>query len=96
MTWYSLTLAGDEVAAKGTADYQEAFQKAFAAAGGPRTMALFEKREEDGTVTLYLTPESARRAPELMEQWGAKPCERPSLVGLNLLVGHNEITYYMP
>ncbi len=32
---------------------------------------------------------------ELLERYGATPCESPSLLGLELLVGHNEITYYL-
>jgi hypothetical protein len=96
MSWYSVTLGSDEVAAAKMAAYKDAFQKAFAVAGGPRTMALFEQTGNDGQTVLFLTPECAEHASELLEQWGATPCERPSLVGLNLVVGHNEITYYMP
>jgi hypothetical protein len=96
MNWYIVTLSAAQVAAGTAAQYGDDFQKSFAAAAGPRTMALFQREREDGGVDLFLTPETLQHAKELLERWGCSPCERPSLVGLNLLVGHNEITYYMP
>jgi hypothetical protein len=96
MKWYFLTLSAAQVAAGTTLQYQDAFQKSFAAAAGPRTMALFQREREDGGAELFFTPECLQYAKELLEGWECSPCERPSLVGLNLLVGHNEITYYMP
>jgi len=96
MDWYYLTLAGDLVAAGLVSRYQKAFEEAFVAARGPRAMALFQKVADGGGVELFLTPDCGRQAAQLLAQWGCVSCERPSLIGLQLLVGHNEITYYMP
>lgn len=94
-SWYSVKLSAGQVAAGKLADCAAAFEKAFAAAHGPRTMALFQRKQEDG-VALFLTPVCAEHAAELLEEWGCTPCERPSLIDLHLVVGHHEITYYMP
>lgn len=94
MTWYLLTLLPDVVAAGVPARVKEDFTAAFRAAGGPRTMALF-RRESEGVLELFFTPECTRHAMDLLERYGASPCAAPSLLGLELLVGHNEITYYL-
>jgi hypothetical protein len=96
MNWYHLRLTDAQVAAGKVRQYQEDFEVAFAAARGPRTMALFQSECEQGGADLFFTPECSNHAAELLSEWGCTPCERPSLIGLNLLVGHNEITYYMP
>lgn len=75
---------------------RDAFTDSFAAAGGPRTMALFQRSCADGGLDLYLTPDCAEHAAGLVAEWQCTPCERPLPAGLQLLVGHNEITYYMP
>jgi len=96
MDWYHLRLGADRVAAGELVSHKEAFEAAFTAAGGPRAMALFQRGGADGGADLFFTPECGSYAALLLERSGAAPCERPSLVGLQLLVGHNEITYYMP
>lgn len=96
MSWYHVTLTGAEVAAGKALQYKETFERAFVAASGPRIMALFQRENEEGGVDLFFTPECGEYAMDLLDEWGGTPCDRPSLVGLHLLVGHNEITYYMP
>jgi hypothetical protein len=96
MSWYRLTLDREQVAAGEARRRTEAFAEAFAAARGPRTMALFQQGREDGGLELFLTPECGEHAARLLDEWGCTPCDRPSMIGLHLLVGHNEITYYMP
>ena len=96
MTWYFLRLTGEQVATGKALQCQEAFEEAFAAAQGPRTMALFQRECDGGGLDLFFTPECGNHAARLLEEWGCAPCERPSLIGLHLAVGHNEITYYMP
>jgi len=95
MSWYRLTVTAAQVTNGEVQHYKETFEAAFAAARGPRTMALFQKHNDEGGLDLFFTPESGKHAAELLEQWGCTPCERPSLIGLDLVVGHNEITYYM-
>jgi len=96
LSWHILTLSAAQVAAGKVAEYREAFEKAFTAARGPRTMALFQRESDGGGLDLYLTPECGQYASDLLQQWTCSPCDRPSLVGLHLLVGHSEITYYLP
>lgn len=94
MNWHLLTLLPDAVAAGVPGRVKEEFEAAFRAAGGPRTMALF-RRESEGVLELFFTPECTRHAMDLLKRYGAAPCASPSLLGLELLVGHNEITYYL-
>jgi hypothetical protein len=59
-------------------------------------MALFQRERADGGLDLYFTPDCGEFAAELLDAWGSVPCERPPMPGLQFLVGHNEITYYLP
>lgn len=95
-TWYRLTLSCAQVAAGEVGRRREAFDEAFTAASAPRIMALFQQARGDGGVDLFLTPQCGEHAAELLAEWECDPCDRPSMIGLHLLVGHNEITYYMP
>jgi len=95
-SWYHFSLSAEQVAAGELQKRRDAFTESFAAARGPRTMALFQWRHADGGLDLYLTPDCGEHATELMAEWQCTPCERPLPTGLQLLVGHNEITYYMP
>lgn len=96
MSWYYSTLNRMQVEAGEVPRRKEAFSEAFGAARGPRQMALFQKTREDGGIDLFLTPDCGQYAPQLLEAWGCLSCERPAMTGLHLLVGHNEITYYLP
>ena len=96
MSWYRLTLNSVQMAAGEAHKRKEAFAEAFAAARAPREMALFQKEREDGGLDLYFTPDCGEYAAELLNEWSCAPCDRPSMAGLHLLVGHNEMTYYMP
>ena len=95
MSWYHLGFDGDMVAAGKVVSIKEGFTAAFGAAGGPRAMALFQRGRDDGGVDLFFTPDCGTFAAGFLKESGALPCEGPSLVGLELLVGHNEITYYL-
>lgn len=95
MSWFYLGLDSGQVAAGELAAITERFTAAFGAAGGPRAMALFRKEGEAGGVDLFFTPDCGIHAAAVLKEAGAAPCEGPSLAGLQLLVGHNEITYYL-
>lgn len=94
--WYFLRLDGALVATGEVERRKEVFSEAFVAARAPREMALFQQARDTGEVDLFLTPACGEFAAGLLTQWESVPCERPTLAGLELLVGHNEITYYMP
>lgn len=95
MTWHHLALTPEDVAAGKIAPIKDAFTAAFRAAGGPRAMALFQKGSDEGGVELFFTPDCGSFAAQLLTELGATPCPGPALAGLELLVGHNEITYYL-
>lgn len=96
VNWHKLTVNSAQVAAGEIQRRKDAFDQFFSAARAPRTMALFQQAREDGGVDLFLTPDCNEHAVELLEEWGCTPCDRPSMIGLHLLVGHAEMTYYMP
>jgi hypothetical protein len=96
VNWYRLTVNSEQVAAGEIHRRKDAFDKRFSAARAPRTMALFQQVREDGGVDLFLTPDCYEHSAKLIEEWGCTPCDRPSMIGLHLLVGHAEMTYYMP
>lgn len=96
MSWYRSILNMEQVSSGEVETRKEAFSKAFAASGAPRVMALFQMQRDGGEVELYMTPVCTEYAAELLQQWGAVPCERPSPRNLEFLVGLNEITYYLP
>lgn len=96
MSWYRLTLSRAQVAAGEMLQRREAFAAAFAMASGPRTMALFQQGRQDGSMDLYLTPGCGEHAAHLLEAWRCYSCDRPSMIGLQLLAGRREITCYMP
>ncbi|GFO64988.1 hypothetical protein M1B72_14300 [Geomonas paludis] len=95
MQWHHLALGPGEISAGISTAIQDAFTALFRSAGGPRTMALFRKAAGEGGVDLYFTPECEQHAWRLLQEYGATPCAPPPLAGLELLVGHNEITYYL-
>jgi hypothetical protein len=95
MQWHHLALSADQVCAGTLIRVVDEFTAAFRAAGGPRTMALFQRGADNGALDLFFTPDCAIHARRVMEGCGAAPCAAPPLAGLDLLVGHNEITYYL-
>ena len=95
MDWYRLSIDADLVATGKVVAVKDAFTAYFREAGGPRAMALFQRAGEEDAVELFFTPDCGAFAAQLLKELGAEPCEGPALVGLELLVGHNEITYYL-
>lgn len=91
MDWHHLMLESEAT----TEAVKERFLTSFRNAGGPRAMALFRRNAEGGKIDLYFTPDCAVHAAALLEELQAEPCAGPALAGLELLVGHNEITYYL-
>ncbi|BCR04695.1 hypothetical protein DESUT3_17640 [Desulfuromonas versatilis] len=95
MGWFSLVLSAEQVAKGEMEGRRNEFAAAFKAAGAPRMMALFREAGPEGGLTLYLTPDCGSHAPSLVGGWNCAPCEKPAMAGLELVVGFNEITYYL-
>jgi hypothetical protein len=96
MSWHRLTLSRAQVDAGVLQQHKEAFVSAFAAAGAPRTMTLFQQQREDSGLDLFLTPGCREHAEQLLAAWECIPCRRPSTIGLQLLAGHREMACFMP
>jgi hypothetical protein len=88
--WYCLSLGDGMMAPMPTAEIEEAFVDAFAAAGSPLEMAVFTRPEADsrlhGEVMAYFSP----AAHKVAEAFDAEPCGKPARVGLGLLAGMEE------
>ncbi|QXM09311.1 hypothetical protein [Geomonas subterranea] len=93
--WHHLLLGAGDITAGRLQSIEEAFTALFRSAGGPRTMALFRRDAGEGGIDLYFTPVCELHARQLLLDSAATPCAPPPLAGLDLLVGHNEITYYL-
>lgn len=88
--WFRKDL-GDGILAAVPLDRIEAsFRAAFELAGRPHDMALFVRQTSEGRlhceVTLYFSPAAAAVA----HACNARPCARPEVAGLALLVGADD------
>lgn len=85
--WYSTSLGDGMTSGAAAAEVEEAFARAFAAAGNPPAMAVFTRPESEGRlhceVLAYFSPASR----DLANVFDAEPCERPEQTGLSLLAG---------
>ena len=85
--WTFLNLGDAMLAAEPSADVEELFRTAFAAAGRPADMAVFTRPESEGRlhceIVLYFSPS----AHEVAQAAGARPCLKPARAGLGLLAG---------
>lgn len=95
MNWYRITLSQKHVAEGVVQGYKDDFYKAFKAANAPRMMALFQRECEGGGLELFFTPDCGEHAAALLAAWNCTPCDPPAMAGLELIVGFNEITYYL-
>ena len=86
-SWYRLSLGDGMMAPTPTAEIEEAFQKAFVAAGSPPEMAVFIRPESEGRLHCEVMAYFSPAADALAEAFEADPCLRPSPAGLGLLAG---------
>jgi len=83
--WYSTSL-GDGMTFD-SAEIEESFARAFAAAGGPPAMAVFTRPESEGRLHCEVIAYFSPAAREVAIAFDAKPCVKPVRAGLNLLAG---------
>lgn len=88
--WYGLLLGNSTSAYEATKDLMGEFLGVLSESEyRPSLMAMFASTTEhdeeggEGQVQLYFSPAAA----EFAEAIGAAPCDRPSTVGLRLLIG---------
>jgi len=73
-----------------TAEIEEAFVDALAAAGSPLEMAVFTRPESEGRLHCEVMAYFSPAAREVAEAFDAEPCGKPARAGLGLLVGMEE------
>ena len=73
-----------------TAEIEEAFVDAFAAACSPLEMAVFTRLESEGRLHCEVMAYFSPAAQEVAEAFDAEPCGKPARAGLGLLVGMEE------
>ena len=88
MAWYSIEMPEESITDGGYHRFCRQFQKAFIGAGAPADLALFAHRNGSSTGRrLYLTPCSSGYVPELVNAYGAEPCEVPKEDTVTLVYG---------
>lgn len=88
MAWYSIDMPEDSVVDGVYHRFCRRFQKAFISAGAPPELALFACRNRTSTGRrLYLTPSSPGYLPDLIQSYGAEPCDVPQAGAVTLVYG---------
>src|SRR5215510_1485717 len=85
--WYSISLGDGITAATPSAEIEEAFQKAFTAAGSPPEMAIFSRLESEGRLHCEMMVYFSPAAENVAKSFDAQPCAKPVGSGLGLLTG---------
>ena len=75
------------IAATPSAEIEEAFLKAFAAAGNPSEMAVFTRPESEGRLHCEVIAYFSPAAENVAKGFDAQPCAKPVRSGLGLLAG---------
>jgi len=88
--WYCLSLGDGMMAPMPTAEIEEAFVDAFAAACSPLEMAVFTRLESEGRLHCEVMAYFSPAAQEVAEAFDAEPCGKPARAGLGLLAGMEE------
>ena len=86
-SWYSKELGDAITAGTPSAEIEQAFQRAFAAAGKPLSMAVFTRQESEGRLHCEVTAYFSPAAKDVAHAFDAQPCEKPAFNSLALLAG---------
>lgn len=88
MAWYSIDMPEESVTDGGYHRFCRQFQKAFIGAGAPPELALFALRNasREGR-RLYLSPNSHVYISDLIQCYGAQPCDVPDAGSVTLVYG---------
>ncbi|MGA2171522.1 MAG: hypothetical protein ABSG82_00730 [Sedimentisphaerales bacterium] len=92
MNWYKISLTTDQVTDGKIAEIQDKFLEVFMISKNREELVLFasSKFEVQNFTELYFTPECYGNPAMkiIITQNNGKPCEKPELRGLALLVGY--------
>jgi len=86
-SWYSLSLGDGIMAPTPSAEIEEAFEQAFAAAGRPSDMAVFTRPESESRLHCEVIAYFSPAAKDIAREFDAEPCGKPARAGLGLLTG---------
>jgi len=89
-SWSCLSLGDGILAPTPSAEIEESFLQAFAAAGSPPEMAVFTRPESEGRLHCEVMAYFSPAAWAIAEAFDAEPCEKPVRSGLGLLAGSAE------
>jgi len=86
-SWFSVSLGDGMLAPTPSAEIEEVFQPAYAAAGKPPEMAVFTRPESEGRLHCEVIAYFSPAAKEVAKAFDAQPCAKPMRAGLGLLAG---------
>src|SRR5262249_38802954 len=86
-SWYSVSLGDGMIAPSPSAEIEDAFAPAFAAAGNPAEMAVFTRPESEGRLHCEVMAYFSPAAQAIAKAFEARPCKKPERSGLGLLAG---------
>lgn len=89
-TWYALSLGDGMTSGMTASEIEEAFARAFPAAGSPPAMAVFTRPESEGRLHCEVIAYFSPAAWDLAKAFEAQPCGQPGRAGLNLLAGGDD------
>ena len=89
-SWFSVSLGDGMLAPTPSAEIEEVFQPAYAAAGKPPEMAVFTRPESEGRLHCEVMAYFSPAAQEVAEAFDAEPSGKPARAGLGLLAGMEE------
>jgi len=85
--WYTKELGDGITAGLPSDEIKVAFARAFRADGMPPDMAVFTRLESEGRLHCEVIAYFSPAALDLAKAFDARPCEKPSRMGLDLLAG---------
>jgi len=85
--WYTKELGDGITASIPSDEIKEAFSRAFQADGMPPEMAVFTRLESEGRLHCEMIAYFSPAALDVAKAFEARPCEKPSRTGLDLLAG---------
>jgi hypothetical protein len=86
-TWYAMSLGDGMTSGVLSAEIEDAFAAAFAAAAKPAAMAVFTRPESEGRLHCEVIAYFSPAAESIANLFNAEPCEQPARPGLGLLAG---------
>lgn len=86
-TWYRKVLGDGMTASMPSEEIKEAFLRLFPAGGTPPEIAVFSRPESEGRLHCEVIAYFSPAAKDIASALEARPCEKPSRPGLDLLAG---------